>query len=67
MKNLSQLSKITKHNVVNAFFHEEKCYHLLVRDSNGLFWKSYYVDGQKIGISLFLPKKKKPLFLSNVK
>ena len=74
MRTLQELSAITCYNVIDAFFHDEKCYHLLIHTTLG-YYTSYYVEGQKVGITLIgacssnsnLPCKTKPEFKSNIK
>lgn len=74
MKTLSELSEITGYNVVEARFIGNGGYHLLVKIGEG-YKLSYYVEGQKMGISLrgthssrgMLCYKRKPKFSGNVK
>ncbi len=73
MKTLSELSTLTGNNVVAAINHDQVCYHILIQSAGG-FYKSYYIEGQKMGITLTgtkssggqLPFKKRPKFINNV-
>ena len=55
MKNLTELSKMSGHNVIAANQFNEKGYHLLI-DSSNVAEKNYYTatffEGQKMGITL---------------
>ena len=52
MKTLAELSAILNENVVAAMNHDSVCYHLLIQTQAGKFYKSYWVEGQKMGITL---------------
>ena len=52
MKTLTELSAILHENVVAAMNHDKVCYHLLIQIQAGKFYKSYWVEGQKMGITL---------------
>ncbi|BEG98118.1 hypothetical protein [Bacteroides sedimenti] len=73
MKTIQELSSLTGYNVIAANKGDNKCYHLLIKGATG-YYLSYYVDGQKMGITLQgtpsskgkKPYKREPKFLKQI-